>query len=140
MELSDALAYVRERKQGVLTTLKRDGRPQLSNIIYLVADDDTIQISVTDGRAKTNNLRRDPRAGLYVTSDDFWSYCVIEGDATMTPPAAATDDDTVEAMVEWYRTMSGEHPDWDEYRQAMVDDRRLLLTITPTHAYGMLGR
>ena len=140
MELSDALAYVRERKQGVLTTLKRDGRPQLSNIIYLVADDDTIQISVTDGRAKTNNLRRDPRAGLYVTSDDFWSYCVIEGDATMTPPAAATDDDTVEAMVEWYRAMSGEHPDWDEYRQAMVDDRRLLLTITPTHAYGMLGR
>jgi PPOX class probable F420-dependent enzyme len=140
MELSDALAYVRERKQGVLTTLKRDGRPQLSNIIYLVAADDTIQISVTDDRAKTNNLRRDPRAGLYVTSDDFWSYCVIEGDATMTPTAGATDDDTVDAMVEWYRAMSGEHPNWDEYRQAMVDERRLLLTITPTHAYGMLGR
>jgi PPOX class probable F420-dependent enzyme len=140
MELSDALAYVRERKQGVLTTLKRDGRPQLSNIIYLVTDDDTIQISVTDGRAKTSNLRRDPRAGVYVTSDDFWSYCVVEGDATMTPPASETDDETVEAMVEWYRAMSGEHPNWDEYRQAMVDDRRLLLTITPTHAYGMLGR
>jgi PPOX class probable F420-dependent enzyme len=140
MELSDALAYAGERKQGVLTTIKSDGRPQLSNIIYLVTDEGTIQISVTDGRAKTNNLRRDPRASLHVTADDFWSYCVIEGDASMTPPAAATDDDTVHAMVDWYRAMSGEHPNWDEYRQAMVDDRRLLLTITPTHAYGMLGR
>ena len=140
MELSDALAYAGERKQGVLTTIKSDGRPQLSNIVYRVTDDGTIQISVTDDRAKTNNLRRDPRASVHVTADDFWSYCVIEGDASMTPTAAATDDATVEAMVEWYRAMSGEHSNWDEYRQAMVDDRRLLLTITPTHAYGMLGR
>ncbi|MEQ8437206.1 MAG: PPOX class F420-dependent oxidoreductase [Ilumatobacter fluminis] len=140
MEISDGLEYVRQRQQGVLVTLKRDGRPQLSNIVYRVTDDGTIQISVTADRAKTNNLQRDGRASLHVTADDFWSYCVIDGDAELMPPAASPDDATADAMVEYYRAMQGEHPDWSEYRQAMVDDRRLLVTITPTHAYGMLGR
>lgn len=140
MEISDGLEYVRQRQQGVLVTLKRDGRPQLSNIVYRVTDDGTIQISVTADRAKTNNLQRDGRASLHVTADDFWSYCVIDGDADLMPPAASPDDATADAMVEYYRAMQGEHPDWSEYRQAMVDDRRLLVTITPTHAYGMLGR
>ena len=140
MEISEALEYVRQRQQGVLVTLKRDGRPQLSNIVYLVTDDGTIRISVTADRAKTNNLARDARASLHVTADDFWSYCVIDGDAHLMPPAASPDDATADAMVEYYRAMQGEHPDWSEYRQAMVDDRRLLVTITPTHAYGMLGR
>jgi PPOX class probable F420-dependent enzyme len=139
MELSDALEYVRQRKHGVLVTLKRDGRPQLSNIVYHVTDDGTIQISVTADRAKTRNLERDPRASLHVTADDFWSYCVIEGDVTMTPTSTDPYDDTVEAMVGWYRAMSGEHPDWDDYRAAMVRDGRRLVTLTPTHAYGMLG-
>ncbi len=140
MEISDGLEYVRQRQQGVLVTLKRDGRPQLSNIVYRVTDDGTIQISVTADRAKTNNLQRDGRASLHVTADDFWSYCVIDGDAELMPPAASPDDATADAMVEYYHAMQGEHPDWSEYRQAMVDDRRLLVTITPTHAYGMLGR
>ena len=140
MEISEGLEYVRQRQQGVLVTLKRDGRPQLSNIVYRVTDDGTIQISVTADRAKTNNLQRDGRASLHVTADDFWSYCVIDGDAELMPPATSPDDATADAMVEYYRAMQGEHPDWSEYRQAMVDDRRLLVTITPTHAYGMLGR
>ena len=140
MELSDGLEYVRQRQQGVLVTLKRDGRPQLSNIVYLITDDGKIQISVTADRAKTNNLRRDGRASLHVTADDFWSYCVIDGDAELMPPAASPDDATADEMVEYYRAVQGEHPNWDEYRQAMVDDGRLLVTITPTHAYGMLGR
>jgi PPOX class probable F420-dependent enzyme len=140
MELSDALAYVRERRQGVITTIKRDGRPQLSNIAYTVGDDDKVRISVTADRAKTRNLARDPRASLYVTSDDFWSYCVLEGDASLSPVATDPNDATADALVEYYRTLQGEHPDWDEYRQAMVDDGRMVLTLTPTHAYGMLGR
>ena len=140
MELSEALEYLRQRRQGVLVTLKRDGRPQLSNIVYLVGDDGTIRISVTADRAKTNNLQRDARASLHVTADDFWSYVVVEGDAELMPPAASPDDPTADAMVEYYRSMQGEHPDWGEYRQAMVDERRLLVTIRPTHAYGMLGR
>lgn len=140
MEIADALEFVRGRQHGVLTTLKRDGRPQLSNISYAVGTDDVIRISVTDGRAKTANLRRDPRASLHVTSDDFWSYAVVEADVELTPVAVAPDDDTVEQLVAYYRTVVGEHDDWDAYRRAMVDDRRLLLMLTPTHAYGMLGR
>ena len=140
MKISDGLEYVRQRQQGVLVTLRRDGRPQLSNIVYRVTDDGTIQISVTADRAKTNNLQRDGRASLHVTADDFWSYCVIDGEAELMPPVASPDDATADAMVEYYRIMRGEHPNWDEYRQAMADERRLLVTITPTHAYGMLSR
>jgi PPOX class probable F420-dependent enzyme len=140
MQLDTALAYVRDHTQGVVTTLRRDGRPQLSNITYWAGDDGVIRISVTDGRAKTNNLRRDPRASLHVTSSNFWTYCVLDCDVELMPTSADPNDRTVDALVEYYRTLSGEHPDWDEYRRAMVTDRRLMLLLTPTHAYGMLSR
>ena len=140
MELSDALAFARERHQGVLTTQKRDGRPQLSNIAYAVGDDDVIRISVTDSRAKTKNLRRDPRASLYLVRDDFWAYCVIEGEADLLPVATDPHDATADALVEYFRVVSGEHDDWEEYRRAMVEDGRLLVLLRPTRAYGMLSR
>ena len=139
MDLSEAIDWVAERRQGVLTTIKRDGRPQLSNIVYVV-DDGVVTISVTADRAKTRNLERDPRASLHVASDDFWAYCVLEGDVTLLPPAAAPHDATADAMVEYYRALQGEHPDWDDYRSAMVDDQRLLVSLVPTHAYGMISR
>jgi PPOX class probable F420-dependent enzyme len=122
--------------RGVLVTLKRDGRPQLSNVIYAVADD-VVRVSVTDDRAKTKNLRRDPRASLHVTSDDFWSYAVVEGDAELSPVAADPHDATVEELVELYRSMQGEHPDWDEYRAAMVRDRRLVVRLPVARVYGL---
>ena len=140
MELADALSFVRDRRNGILITLKSDGRPQSSNIAYVVGDDDVIRISVTDGRAKTANIRRDPRVSLHVNRDDFWAYAVIEADVSMMPVAQSPDDDTVDALVEYYRALAGEHDDWDEYRRAMVADRRLLLELRPTHAYGMLDR
>jgi PPOX class probable F420-dependent enzyme len=140
MELDDALDFARAHRQGVLTTMKRDGRPQLSNIAYHLGDDGVIRISVTDGRAKTANLRRDPRASLHVTRDDFYAYVVLEGDAELTPTASAPDDATVDALVDYYRAVAGEHPDWDDYRRAMVADHRLLVLLRPSHAYGMLGR
>jgi PPOX class probable F420-dependent enzyme len=140
MELSDALDFVRDKRNGILIALKSDGRPQSSNIVFLVGADDVIRVSVTDGRAKTANLRRDPRASLHVNRDDFWAYVVIEADVTLLPTAQSPDDATVDALVEYYRAVAGEHDDWDEYRQAMVDDRRLLLELHPTHAYGMLTR
>jgi PPOX class probable F420-dependent enzyme len=124
-------------KQGVLATLKRDGRPQLSNIAYHLGDDDVIRISVTTDRAKTANLRRDPRASLHVTRDDFWAYAVVEGTASLLPPAAAPDDSTVDALVEYYRAVAGEHDDWDEYRAAMVADGRLLIELPIERIYGM---
>ncbi len=131
--LQDLLA---SRRQGVLATLKRDGRPQLSNVAY-VLEGDEVRISVTDGRAKTANLRRDPRASLHVTSDDFGSYVVVEGTVELLPVAAAPDDATVDALVSYYRAVAGEHPDWDEYRRAMVEDRRLLLRLPVERLYGM---
>jgi PPOX class probable F420-dependent enzyme len=140
MEISDALDFIRDKRNGVLIALKSDGRPQSSNIAFAVGDDDIIRVSVTDGRAKTANLRRDPRASLHVNRDDFWAYAVIEADVTLSPVAGSPDDATVDALVEYYRTVAGEHDNWAEYRQAMVDDRRLILELRPTHAYGMLNR
>jgi PPOX class probable F420-dependent enzyme len=135
MDLDRALELARDQRLGVLTTLKRDGRPQLSNITYAVGDDGVVRISVTDGRAKTKNLRRDPRASLYVGRNDGWAYLVVEGTVALSAVAAAPDDDTVEELVALYRALQGEHPDWDEYRAAMVIDGRLLARLTPERAY-----
>lgn len=139
MELANALEFITGRQHGVLTTQKRDGRPQLSNITYVVGGDGIIRISVTAGRAKAKNLERDPRASLHVTREDFYAYVVVECDAQLMPAAREVDDPTVDALVEYFRSVRGDHPDWDEYRQSMVTERRLLLLLTPTHAYGMLG-
>ncbi len=132
------LALIADNALGVLATVKRDGRPQLSNVTYHFDPRTlTIEISVTEPRAKTRNLRRDPRASLLVSSDDGWSYAVAEGNAVLSPPAAAPDDETVESLVTLYRNVAGEHPDWDEYREAMVVDRRVLLRLRIGHLYGM---
>lgn len=139
MELSKALDFARADRLGVLTTLKRDGRPQISNIVYAIDDAGTVRISVTDPRAKTKNLRRDPRASLYVCAENnFWAYAVLEGLAELSPVAADPADATVDELVALYRSLSGEHPDWDDYRNAMIADQRVVVRITPTYAYGML--
>jgi PPOX class probable F420-dependent enzyme len=132
------LAVITGNSLGILATIKRDGRPQMSNVTYHF-DPRTlsIDVSVTEPRAKTRNLRRDPRASILVSSEDGWSYAVAEGDAVLSPPAAAPDDDTVESLIALYRKVAGEHPDWDEYRQAMVLDRRVLLRLPISHLYGM---
>ncbi len=132
------LAVIRGNSLGVLATIKRDGRPQLSNVSYYFDPRAVaIQVSITEPRAKTRNLRRDPRASILVGSDDGWAYAVAEGDAVLTPPAAEPNDPTVEGLIELYRNIAGEHPDWDDYRRAMVTDRRVLLTLTISHLYGM---
>ena len=140
VDLTSALAFARDHRIGVLVTRRHDGSPQLSNILYLVGDDDAIRISVTESRAKTKNLRRDPRATLYVTREDFWAYVVMDGSVSLSETARDPNDATVEALVELYRAASGEHPDWDEFRHAMVAEGRVVATFTPERAYGMLGR
>jgi PPOX class probable F420-dependent enzyme len=137
MELDAALDYARTHPRCVLITLKADGRPQSSNVFAVVGDDGVLRISLTDGRAKTVNLRRDPRVSLHMVAEDFWSYVVLEGEADLSPVAADPHDDTVEELVAYYRAGSGEHPDWDEFRSTMVADRRLVLRVRPTYAYGM---
>ena len=140
MQIADAIDFLRDKRNGMLITEKSDGRPQSSNVAFRVDADDRIVISVTDSRAKTKNLRRNPVASLHVNRDDFWAYAVIEADVDVTPVATAPNDDTVDQLVEYYRAVAGEHSDWDEYRAAMVDEGRLLLKLTATHAYGMLDR
>jgi PPOX class probable F420-dependent enzyme len=137
MDLTEALAFVRDRRQGVLVTIRANGRPQISNIMYVPGEGDTLRISVTDDRAKTVNLRRDPRVSLYVLGDNFWQWTVIEGEAELSPVAADPHDATVDALVEYYKIGQGEHPDWEEYRAAMVSDRRLVITLRPERAYGL---
>lgn len=140
----DLLALAGSRNLGALVTLKRDGRPQLSNVNYTLATDPdagtaVVRVSVTDGRAKVANLRRDPRASLMVGSPDGWSYAVLEGKAELSPVAARKDDATVEELVEVYRAVRGEdHPDWDDYRRAMVADHRLVLRLHVEHVYGLV--
>ena len=139
MDIDSALAYARTTRRAVLITLKADGRPQSSNVMHWTDDDGVVHVSVTDSRAKVRNVRRDPRVSLHVTADDFWSYAVLEGDAELTPVAASPDDATVDELVDYYRAINGEHPDWDDYRAAMVADQRLVLRLRPTRAYGMPG-
>ncbi|MET7751238.1 PPOX class F420-dependent oxidoreductase [Micromonospora sp. NPDC005367] len=129
------------RRMGVLATIKRDGRPQLSTVIYSFdRDAGLIRASVTDDRAKTVNLRRDPRATFQVSSEDGWAYAVAEARAELTPIAVAPDDATVEELIEVYRSLQGEHPDWDDYRRAMVADRRLVLRLHVERVYGLPPR
>lgn len=139
MELADALDFVRAHKNGVLTTIRANGRPQLSNILYVPGDDGLLRISITASRAKTINMRRDPRVSLYVPGDTFWQYVVIEGTAALTPVAADPTDDTVEQLIAYYRAGNGEHPDWDDYRATMVADGRLIAAVHPGRAYGMVA-
>ncbi|WP_345494519.1 PPOX class F420-dependent oxidoreductase [Nocardia callitridis] len=136
MELSTAVAFARAHRWSVLTTIRRDGRPQLSNVLHVIGDDGIIRVSITADRAKYHNLRRVPWAAVHVSSDDFADYTVIEGEVELTPVASAPDDPGVDALVDYYRAGAGEHPDWAEYRAAMVADRRVLAVITPTYAYG----
>ncbi|MGW7203756.1 PPOX class F420-dependent oxidoreductase [Streptomyces sp. NPDC054837] len=132
------LGLLSEGHGGVLVTLKRDGRPQLSNVSHAYYPDERIiRVSITDDRAKTRNLRRDPRASYHVTAADRWAYTVAEGTAELTPVAQDPYDETVEELVRLYRDVLGEHPDWDDYRAAMVRDRRLVLRLKVERAYGI---
>lgn len=138
MELTKAVDFARTTKHSILTTIRSNGRPQQSNVYHHVFDDGVIGISITADRAKYPNLTREPWATLHVTRDDFFAYAVLECDVELTPVAAAPDDATVDALVEHYAAMMGDHENWDEFRASMVSDRRVLVRLRPTRAYGML--
>ncbi|MFE7722801.1 PPOX class F420-dependent oxidoreductase [Nocardia rhizosphaerihabitans] len=124
-------------KLGVLATIKADGRPQLSPVTpYYDRDAGIIYVSMTEGRAKTVNLRRDPRAAFEVTAPDGWSWATAEGSVTLTGPGTDPNGPEVEALVAYYRAAAGEHPDWNEYREVMVSDRRVLMALSVEHVYG----
>jgi PPOX class probable F420-dependent enzyme len=128
-----ARAFLKDHQHGVLATIGRDGRPQLSNILYVLDDDGRIKISVTQTRVKTKNLRRDPRAVLHVQGRDPYEYLVIDGSVELIET-----DGLAEKLRDYYRKARGEHPDWAEYDAAMVKEQRLLLSMSIDHAYGQL--
>jgi len=138
MELVDALGWASERKHGVLITIRKDGRPQSSDILYAI-DGTSFLISVTADRAKTHNMARDPRVVLHITDPGAWSYVSFDATAALSPHAVSPDDATSDALVAYYELVAGKPPhDWAQYRQAMVTEKRLIATLTPSHVVGNL--
>ena len=126
MAHDQALDFIRSNPRAVLATRRRDGGVQLSPVMAAVDAQDRVVISTREGAMKTLNLRRDPRATLCVISDRFFGeWHSVEGPVEIVSLPAA-----IEPLVDYYRRVSGEHPDWDDYRQAMVRDHRVLLRIT----------
>lgn len=128
----ELLDFVRPRHRAILLTRRADGSPQGSPLTCGVDDAGRIVVSTYPERAKTRNAKRDERVSLIVLSDE-WNGPWVQIDGT----AEVIDSpDSVEPLVEYYRNIAGEHPDWDEYRSVMVTDRRVLMTMTVTHVYG----
>ena len=124
----ELLDFVRPRHHFVLITRRSDGSPQVSPVAGGVDDEGRLVISTYPERAKTNNARRDPQVIVLVLSDD-WDDAWVQVDGTCEVIDAP---DSVEPLVDYFRAIAGEHPDWDEYRQAMLDQGKSLLRITPT--------
>ncbi|GAA1750274.1 MULTISPECIES: PPOX class F420-dependent oxidoreductase [Streptomonospora] len=130
-----------ESRLGVLATIKADGLPQLSPVTpFYDRNAGAVLVSLTEGRAKTANLRRDPRAALEVTAPDGWAWATAEGPVQLTGPGTDPAGPEVDALVDYYRRAAGEHPDWDEYRSVMVADRRVLMSMAVQRVYGQRVR
>ena len=132
MDADGAKDFVRQHRRIVLGTIRRDGRAQLSPVIAAVGDDGRIEVSTREATAKARNLRRDPRATLCALTDAFFGRWVqIEGTAEIL-----SLPDAMEPLVAYYRRLSGEHENWDDYRRAMDEQQRCLLRITIDRAVG----
>jgi len=124
MDLDEARSFLREHHRGVLATVRADGRPQMSAVSVAVDDGGRPMVSTRETAYKVRHIRRDPRVSLCVTSDDFWSWIQVDGTATVIPLPDAT-----EILVDHYRTLAGEHPDWDDYRRAMQEQQRVIVRV-----------
>ena len=139
MELDEALAWVAEKTHGILITIRRDGRAQSSDISFTLKDG-KFCISATASRAKTRNLLKDDRAVLHVTSPKTWSYISFDGTVEVTSPAQTKNDEVNQELAEIYQRILGEeHPNWEEFQQAMINDGRLVLRFVPHSAVGMVN-
>jgi PPOX class probable F420-dependent enzyme len=126
VDIQRAIEFLRSQHRAVLATRRSDGSPQLSPIVAAVDDDGAILISTRETAVKAKNLARDPRASLCVINDGFWGQWIqVDGTAEIVHLP-----DALELLVDYYRRISGEHPDWAEYRSAMVRDQRLIVRIT----------
>lgn len=131
-------AWLTERHQAVLVTLRSDGSAQSSNVSFAF-DGELIRVSVTADRAKTHNARRDPRVILHVLGDTFWQYLSVRGEAELSEVSSTPGDAAGQELLETYQAIAGPHDDPQDYFAAMVADRRLVLRIRPTKAVGSIG-
>jgi PPOX class probable F420-dependent enzyme len=130
VDTGKAADFLRAHHRAVLATSRSDGRPQLSPVTCTVDDEGRVMISTRETAIKTKNLRQRPQASLCVFTDSFFGEWVqIEGDVEVIPLPEAMD-----LLIDYYRRASGEHQDWDDYRAAMVRDRRVIVRITITRA------
>jgi PPOX class probable F420-dependent enzyme len=131
LDLDAAREYVRTHHHAVLATLRRDGTPQMSPVTASVDAGGFVVVSSRETAVKTKNVRRDPRAWLCAFPDTFYGgpFVQVEGEVTVVGLPEA-----MEGLVDYYRSISGEHPDWDDYRAAMVRDQRVLLKLALTRA------
>ncbi len=138
MDLSNATTWAADRKHAVIITIRKDGRPQSSDVVYAL-DGDTFVISVTDDRAKTTNMRRDPRIVVHITEPSSWSYVSLDGTVELSATTTEPGDATSDALCAYYEKVAGApHDDWDEYRAAMIAEKRLVARFTPTSAVGQV--
>jgi PPOX class probable F420-dependent enzyme len=135
--LSDSVRkFVGENHRAVLTTFRRNGSAQMS-IVTTGAYRDGVAFTTTSDRAKLANLKRNPRCSLLVSHESWWGYVVLEGRARIMSSDNTEAGELSEALRDVYRAATGaEHPDWDEYDQAMRDDRRSAVIVVPEHVYG----
>ncbi|MGH7857978.1 MAG: PPOX class F420-dependent oxidoreductase [Candidatus Binatia bacterium] len=125
MDIDEALAFIRENPRAILATRKRDGSPQLSPVVAAVDDEGRLAISSRETAYKTKNLRRDPRASLCLVNERFFGRWIqVDGTAGIVSLPEA-----MELLIDYYRRLSGEHPDWDDYRAAMERERRLVIRV-----------
>jgi PPOX class probable F420-dependent enzyme len=130
VDIEAATAFLREHHHAVLHTYRSDGSPQLSPVTVGADDDGHAIVSSRETAVKVKNLERDPRATLCVFTDRFYGPWIrLDGTTEIVHLPEAMD-----LLVDYYRRMSGEHPDWDDYRRAMDEERRVILRITPTEA------
>jgi PPOX class probable F420-dependent enzyme len=123
MTPDEARDFLRDNHRAVMSTFRADGRPQLSPVGATVDADGRVIVSTREPAMKVRNLRRDPRVSLVVMNDQFYGdWAQVEGTAEIV-----SQPEALELLVDYYRRIAGEHPDWDDYRQAMVQERRVLV-------------
>ncbi len=130
VDIDAALRFISENHRAVLAARRKDGSPQLSPVAAAVDDQGRVVVSSRETAVKTKNLRRDPRVSLCVMNDGFYGPWVqVDGVAEVV-----SLPDAMDGLVAYYRQISGEHPDWDEYRAAMQREKRVVLRITVDRA------